>query len=514
MNNRYGYDNEYDSMIETVEDWNDADLERKKKNAPYLNGESYFFDDDEELEIEEEEIESQDAVVELIIQDDKMSAAIFVHEPQGDGRDVTRQDILDALQEKQIVFGINSKRIEEIVEERIYRQLFNIAEGIYPVDGKNGKIKDYFPRERKLKFAKTANGRIDFKTMNLIHNVKKGALVCEITPPEEPIDGMDIFGNKIAGKRGKMPPIPQGKNIVFSEKKDKLLTACEGNLVFRSGRFSVEEVYNVAGDVNNAVGNIKFAGSVYIQGDVYEGYSVRAKGDIVVRGMVEGASLHADGDIILHQGMRGMKIGKLKAKGNITGKFLEDCSIYAGGNVEAEYIINSTVSCERDVVLTGRRGAFIGGRCAVYNSMKVKSVGTMSRVPTKVILGVTPELLENIEQTEKELEVITRTLEEYKKGIAYLSEKLLAGTITEEQKQKLNTLKIQEPVNKMRFEKLKAQAEEMKRRQREVGKSRLIAETVYPGVSIHIGDAVMQILQQEYQCMFYSMDGKIQKGMK
>ena len=146
--------------------------------------------------------------------------------------------------------------------------------------------------------------------------------------------------------------------------------------------------------------------------------------------------------------------------------------------------------------------------------MKVKSVGTMSRVPTKVILGVTPELLENIEQTEKELEVITRTLEEYKKGIAYLSEKLLAGTITEEQKQKLNTLKIQEPVNKMRFEKLKAQAEEMKRRQREVGKSRLIAETVYPGVSINIGDAVMQISQQEYQCMFYSMDGKIQKGMK
>ena len=36
MDDRHIYDDEYDSMIETVEDWNDADVERKKKNAFYL----------------------------------------------------------------------------------------------------------------------------------------------------------------------------------------------------------------------------------------------------------------------------------------------------------------------------------------------------------------------------------------------------------------------------------------------------------------------------------------------
>ncbi len=513
MDDRHIYDDEYDSMIETVEDWNDADVERKKKNAFYL-GEDELLQGAEGQEEVQGEIQSKDAVVELIVQDDKMSATIFVYEPQGDGSDVTRQDILDALQEKNIVYGVNSKRIQEIVENKSYRQLFNIAEGKFPIDGKNGKIKDYFPRKRKLKFAQTANGGIDFKSMNLIHNVAKGDVVCEITPPEEPLDGIDIFGNKVPGKRGKMPPIPQGRNIVFSEKKDKLLTACEGNLTFRSGRFHVENIYEVPGNVDNSIGNINFTGSVYIHGDVYEGYTVKAKGDITVAGMVEGAQLHAGGDILLHKGMRGMKTGVLKADGNITGKFLEDCTIYARGNVEAEYIINSKVSCEKDVILSGRKGAFIGGRCAVYNTMRVKAVGAMSHVATEVILGVTPELLENMEKTKEELRNITKILQEYKKDMDYLTAKQQTGIITEKQKRALNELKIQEPVNQLRLKQVQTQLDEMNRRILEVGKSRLIAEIVHVGTIIRIGNATMNIKRQEEQCVFYFMDGEIKKGMR
>ena len=200
MDNRYDNDSDYDSMIETVEDWNDADIERKKSAASYMDGSAQeelsekdilgdLFDDwDGDLEDEEElseseaeaepEPESKDACVELSVREDKMSATIFVYEPSGNGQDITRQMILDALHEKNIVYGVDSKRIDEIVEKKAYRQLFDIAEGKPPIDGKNGKIKDYFPRKRELKFAQTGNGGIDFKTMNLIHNVKKGDVVC------------------------------------------------------------------------------------------------------------------------------------------------------------------------------------------------------------------------------------------------------------------------------------------------------------------------------------------------
>lgn len=536
MDNRYDNDSDYDSMIETVEDWNDADIERKKSAASYMDGSAQeelsekdilgdLFDDwDGDLEDEEElseseaeaepEPESKDACVELSVREDKMSATIFVYEPSGNGQDITRQMILDALHEKNIVYGVDSKRIDEIVEKKAYRQLFDIAEGKPPIDGKNGKIKDYFPRKRELKFAQTGNGGIDFKTMNLIHNVKKGDVVCEITMPEEPLDGIDVFGKNAPGKRGKMPPVPQGRNIIFSEKKDKLLTACEGNLTFRSGRFHVENVYEVAGNVDNSVGNINFTGSVYIHGDVFEGYSVKAKGDITVVGMVEGAELIAGGDILLHKGMRGMKTGVLKAGGNVTGKFLEDCTIYAKGNVEAEYIINSQVSCEKDVILAGRKGAFIGGRCAVYNTMRVKVVGAMSHVPTEVILGVTPELLDRMEQTKQELAEVTKKLIDCKKDMDYLSAKLEAGTITEKQRHSLNELKIQEPVNKMLLKQLRKRLAEMNQRIQEVGKSRLSADIVHEGTTIRIGNATLTIKRQEECCSFYLVNGEIQKGMR
>ena len=38
---------------------------------------------------------------------------------------------------------------------------------------------------------------------------------------------MDVFGQPVRGKKGTMPPVPQGRNIVYSEDRDRLLAACE-----------------------------------------------------------------------------------------------------------------------------------------------------------------------------------------------------------------------------------------------------------------------------------------------
>ena len=135
---------------------------------------------------------------------------------------------------------------------------------------KNGKIKDFFPRRKEVKFASKKMGSIDFKSTNYIHNVKAGEVVCRLTPPEPPEDGVDIFGNTVYGKAGIMPPIPQGKNVIYNEEKDKLITACEGNLSFRAAVSMWKKILNISGNVDNSVGNIDFTGSVSIKGDVLE----------------------------------------------------------------------------------------------------------------------------------------------------------------------------------------------------------------------------------------------------
>ena len=512
-------DDGHDHRVETVEDWNEAEQKRRIQQERELLGEAAVLDDSEGKDLlvlnetDREEVSSDaeepdmDAHAELMVSDDKMEVSMMLYGPRGRGADISIEMVREALEGKGICFGINEEKIGAMVREGQYLQMAIIAKGQPPLNGDDGHIKDYFPRKPQIKYASKGNGGIDFKSMNLIHNVKKGDVVCEISMPTEPEDGMDVFGQPVRGKNGTMPPIPQGKNIVYSPERDKLLTACEGNLTFRSGRFHVENVFSVSG-------NVDFTGSVMVHGDVLEGYSVTAKGDITVMGIVEGAHLKAGGDILLHKGMRGMKSGVLEAEGDITAKFLEDCSIFVKNNIQAEYIINSEVSCGHNLTLIGKRGALIGGNCSVYNCMNVKAVGAPSHITTAITLGLTPQLLEEMGALGKELLMLSRKLTEINKDISYLSGKLKEGTITPSQRDRLAKLKLEAPINTLKEKKLKQQAAELSKKLREVGKSRLTAREVYPGTVINIGDCKMSITKKEDSCSFYYLDGEIRKGIR
>ncbi len=506
-------------LIETVEDWNDTEKKRElgtedTSGSPTSAGNDAPADRNPAESDQNAEVKPKDAFAEIAVAEDKMSASILVNSPVGGGRDITLEELRDMLDQMGIEYGIDEDKLKDIVENELYNQVFQFAEGTPAVDGTNGKIKDYFPRHKEVKFASKENDSIDFKSTNYIHNVKAGELVCELTPPEPPQDGVDIFGNTVYGKPGIMPPIPQGKNVVYNEEKDKLLTGCEGNLSFRSGRFHVEKILNIGGNVDNSVGNIDFTGSVSIKGDVLEGFTVKAKGDITVMGIVEGATLTSGGSITLYKGMRGMKSGVLEAAGDITAKFLEDSKIYARGDIQAEYIINSEVSCGNNLTLTGRRAAFIGGVCSVYNLMNVKTVGAMSQITTLVTLGVTPQLLGEVENLKKDIADITAQLDECRKNITYLNTRQKAGTISPKQTEKLNELKIWLPINTMKQKKMKDQMQKLTLQLKEVKKSRLIAREVYGGTIISIGDSRLVISRKEENCSYYYMDGQIKRGLR
>ena len=511
--------NSMSDLIETVEDWNDTEKKRELGTED-TSGSLPSAGNDAPAGVslaesdQSAEVEPKDAFAEIAVAEDKMSASILVNSPVGGGRDITLQELRDMLDQMGIEYGIDEDKLKDIVENELYNQVFKFAEGTPAIDGTNGKIKDYFPRHKEVKFASKENDSIDFKSTNYIHNVKAGELVCELTPPEPPQDGVDIFGNTVYGKPGIMPPIPQGKNVVYNEEKDKLLTGCEGNLSFRSGRFHVEKILNIGGNVDNSVGNIDFTGSVSIKGDVLEGFTVKAKGDITVMGIVEGATLISGGSITLYKGMRGMKSGVLEAAGDITAKFLEDSKIYARGDIQAEYIINSEVSCGNNLTLTGRRAAFIGGVCSVYNVMNVKTVGAMSQITTLVTLGVTPQLLGEVENLKKDIADITAQLDECKKNITYLNTRQKAGTISPSQTEKLNELKIWLPINTMKQKKMKDQMQKLTLQLKEVKKSRLIAREVYGGTIISIGDSRLVISRKEENCSYYYMDGQIKRGLR
>ena len=57
--------------------------------------------------------------------------------------------------------------------------------------------------------------------------------------------------------------------------------------------------------VNIKSGNVTFLGTVIVNGNVEDGYNVKASGNIEVNGAVGASRLESDGDIIVSQGIVG-----------------------------------------------------------------------------------------------------------------------------------------------------------------------------------------------------------------
>ena len=77
--------------------------------------------------------------------------------------------------------------------------------------------------------------------------------------------------------------------------------------------------------------------------------------------------------------------------------------------------------------------------------MNVKAVGAPSHIATSVTLGLTPQLMDEMEAVGKEMILLSRKLTELNKDISYLSGKLKEGTITPSQRERLSKLKLEAP---------------------------------------------------------------------
>ena len=194
-----------DQRIETVEDWNDAERTRRERLERELTGENGSEETEYTAGTEAEadglgvkdsggsdyigsdygssgslggrmsrsslengstaesrkasgEEEYRDAGVELTVSDDRMAVSLMLIEPSGGGSDITREQIEQELEAHRIIHGIDEEKVNTIAAEKLYRQMFLIARGTPAIDGNDGRIKDYFPREAKIKYASKGTG--------------------------------------------------------------------------------------------------------------------------------------------------------------------------------------------------------------------------------------------------------------------------------------------------------------------------------------------------------------------
>lgn len=330
-----------------------------------------------------EDIKTKQNNIVIIISSNKMSGYLRVDNINKE-TPVDPKDIFEKIDEYLITYGIDVEGINNYLSEGNFNNDFKFALGKEPIKGADGTVSYIYNKNDIGTIAKREDGTIDYKNLGMIQNVKKGELLCCITEPTDGFPGYNIHGEVVAPKKGATIPDIRGDNTSFTEDGLGLYSDVDGYIIYKKDKVNIQEVYTVQGDIGPETGNIDFNGAVIVFGNVLEGFSVKAKKDIQIRGIVEGANIISDGNIQISNGFNGMGKGKINAKGNIISRFIENGTVICKGDIISDTLLNSCIMVGKSIALNGGRAAIFGGKCVAGQSIFAKTLGTEHNLSTDI----------------------------------------------------------------------------------------------------------------------------------
>ena len=446
----------------------------------------------------------------LDIKEDHMKAVVRFMAPSDKGSMMTKEEIIDDLKHRGIVFGVDVDAIEHFISHREYLTDIVIAKGKEPIQGKDASIEYFFNVDTKARPTLLADGSVDFFHLNIINHCDKGDLLAKLHPEEQGEYGSDIMGTKIKPRDVKRAMLKFGKNINQSEDKTEIYAADNGHVTLVDNRVCVSTLMEVE-NVDPATGNIEFEGNVQINGNVCSNFKVHAKGNVEVRGVVEGAEIIAGGNITIARGMNGMGKGILKSDGNVVAQFIENSTVEAAGYVEAGSILHSNVSAGSEIHVNGKRGFISGGRVCATTLVDVKILGSDMGTDTVIEIGVSPM----VKKRYKELGDLTENNHKIMKRAIPILEaargKMEAGKpISDEQVANIRELAT---VVKEKRKELADYAVEMESLKELIDVEKqaqvVVRDTVFPGTKVVISDVSKIVKESMKYCRFIKSQGDV-----
>lgn len=363
--------------------------------------------------------------VKISITLDRMQAIGRFYPPSTGGHLITENDILNSLRLAGVRFGIIQENIEYFLKNKRYCEDITLARGRKVIEGTDAAIDYHFNTDNTLKPKENEDGTVDFHQLDMISAINKGDILATLTPAVQGKPGMDVQGNTIAPKKVVSRILRHGKDIHLSEDGLTMFSDVSGHATLTDDKVFVSNTYEVLADVDASTGDIHYEGNVTVKGNVNSGYTIIARGDIIVNGVVEGATLKAGGQIILKRGMQGMSKGKMEAESNIITKFIENAEVKAGGYITTEAILHSKVSARGDITVGGKKGFVTGGEIHSGTTITVKTAGSTMGTSTLLEVGIDPSIVEEYRALEKsimhmnaDLDKLMPILETYKKKIS------------------------------------------------------------------------------------------------
>lgn len=446
----------------------------------------------------------------LDVSDDFMTVTARFYPPSETGKRMPMEEFLRDLSFKKIIFGLNMGAMQEHFQEGDYCKDIVVAQGKPPRHGKDAEIQYFFNTDPHAVPTLKEDGSVDFFNLNTINHCKKGDLLAKIIPEDAGSPGLNVAGAQIKPRAVKRAALKFGKNVALSEDRMSITSEVNGCVSLVDGQVFVTDLY-VVENVDNSTGNIEFEGSVQINGNVCSGFCVKAKGNVIIKGVVEGATVLAEGDIAITKGMNGMNKGRLEAGGNIITKFLENANASARGYVSAESILHSKVTAGSEINVTGKYGFITGGHACAGFKVSAKNLGANLGATTIVEVGVNPKLKEEYQAMQEELLEIQKAIQKTQPILINFAEKRAKGAnFSPEQIKYIRSLIIMVEDKKKELEEKNKKWEEL--RDAFEGQNDAFVEVTgeaFPGTVIMIKDVSMSLRSNYHHCRFKRIGGDV-----
>lgn len=443
---------------------------------------------------------------------DRMKVTCRFLPPSEGGNVMNVQDILAQLESKGITYGIDQDAIMDFMTFRKYATDYVFAKGKPPRLGRDAKIEYFFNINPSLKPRYREDGSVDYRDLNTINNIEEGDLLARLIPEDPGENGRDVTGQDIQTRPVSPKRLMFGPNIRLSEDETELYSEVKGHVKLVDGKVFVSNLFEVPHDVDNSTGNIEFAGNVHVGGNVRGGFSIIARGDVIIEGVVEDALIQSGGQVIIKQGIHGMQKGIVDAESNVITQFIENATVFSGGYVETGSIIYSEVNAASDVIVNDRKGFIAGGVIRAGGKVESNTMGSSMGARTRIEVGMAPDKKEQYQMLQRDIAAknqkiskltpIIQTYQEYITEGRELDEKneeYLNRIMDELEMAKTTLLSDREQFNELHQELLNSQHSKV-----------AVRRDIFPGVTIVISDLTVTMKEKRSFCEFKKKNGEIQ----
>lgn len=300
---------------------------------------------------------------------------------------VKEEDIYAALKERGIINGIDKKAIAEMIGKKRVNEKVLIAEGTPAEDGKNGWFEFFVRLDLPRIPAPLPDGGVDYVNIEAFEMVDKGERIALYHPAEKGKDGQNVFGEVIRANDGTEKKPLKGEGFTIEQDGVTYVSKMSGKFEFINGQIIITNMLIVREDVTAVTGKLEVDGTVYVVGSVCSGGYISATGDIIVEHNVEAGRLIAGGNVMIKKGSCSKNDCFIEAKGEVSGSFFEAANIEAGGNIRANYIMNSNINTLEKVIVSGSKGMLLGGTTRAIKGIDTYNIGNKSHIKTMLDVG-------------------------------------------------------------------------------------------------------------------------------